>query len=48
MRMEGTFRALSMDGFSVCGFTTSRALGNMQAVKTAARRRTPPGGKRNE
>ena len=44
MRMEGTFRALIMDGFSVCGLTTSRALGNMQAVKTAARRRTPPGG----
>ena len=47
MRMEGTFRALITDGFSVCGLTTSRWLGSIHAVKTAARRRTPPGGIRN-
>ena len=46
--MEGTFSALIMDGFSVCGLTTSRVLGNMQTVKTAARRRTPPGGSMRE
>ena len=42
MRMEGTFKALIMDGFSVCGLTTSRGLGKIQDVNTAARRRTPP------
>ena len=41
--MEGTFKALTTDGFSVCGLTTSRALGKMQAVNTAARSKTPPG-----